>query len=83
MRRSHAALLAAGMDAATMPFELFFLRYKVHGATAWMMIVAVLDTLMADGKDDEYIIPLIYTRLQVRGAGCCNHPSLSSALSPT
>ena len=62
--KSYSALVEAGMDPVTMPFELYFLRYKVHGATAWMTIVTVLDTLMADGKDDEYLIPLIKTRLQ-------------------
>jgi hypothetical protein len=37
-----------------MPFELFFMRYQFQGAFSWMLIVAVLDTLFADGKDDEY-----------------------------
>ena len=63
MRRNYDALVAAGLDTKTMPFELFFLRYKFQGAFSWMLIVAVLDTLFADGKDDECVL-------------CCALPSL-------
>ena len=54
MRRNYDALVAAGLDSETMPFGLFFMRYQFQGAFSWMLIVAVLDTLFADGKDDEY-----------------------------
>ena len=63
VRRNYDALVAAGLDAETMPFELFFLRYQFQGAFSWMLIVAVLDTLFADGKDDECV-------------NCCALPSL-------
>ena len=53
VRRNYDAMVAAGMDSETMPFELFFMRYQFHGAFNWILIVAVLDTLFADGKDDE------------------------------
>ena len=54
VRRNYDALVAAGLDSETMPFGLFFMRYQFQGAFSWMLIVAVLDTLFADGKDDEY-----------------------------
>ena len=53
VRRNYDVLVAAGLDSKTMPFELFFMRYQFHGAFSWMLIVAVLDTLFADGKNDE------------------------------
>jgi hypothetical protein len=36
---------------------------QFHGMFAWILIVGVFDTLMADGKDDEYLVPLIYERI--------------------
>ena len=63
VRKSYDAMVEAGLDAATYPFSLYFDRYKFEGAVAVMMVVSVLDTLMADGKDDEHIVPMIFARL--------------------
>ena len=54
MRRNYDALVAAGLDTETMPFEIYFMRYHFQGAFSWILIVAVFETLFADGKDDEY-----------------------------
>ena len=47
-----------------MPFELYYLRYKIHGAITCMILLMLLDTLMADGKtdEDEYIVMMLYSR---------------------
>ena len=63
VRKSYDAMVEAGLDAATYPFSLYFDHYKFEGAVAVMMVVSVLDTLMADGKDDEHIVPMIFARL--------------------
>ena len=63
VRKSYDAMLEAGLDGETYPFSLYFDRYKFEGAVAVMMIVSLLDTLMADGKDDEHIVPMIFARL--------------------
>ena len=63
VRKSYDAMLEAGLDGETYPFSLYFDRYKFEGAVAVMMVVSLLDTLMADGKDDEHIVPMIFARL--------------------
>lgn len=70
VRKNYDALVAAGMDSKTMPFDLYFLRYAFQGAMSWMLICGVMDTLMADGKDDEYLVAMIYERL---AAFCEDH----------
>lgn len=47
-----------------MPFELYYLRYKIHGAITCMILIMLLDTLMADGKtdEDEHIVMMLYSR---------------------
>ena len=60
VRKSYDAMLEAGLDGETYPFSLYFDRYKFEGAVAVMMVVSLLDTLMADGKDDEHIVPMIF-----------------------
>jgi hypothetical protein len=64
VRESWDQLVQAGMDASTMPFQLYFLRYQMLGALQTVIIVAVLETLMADGKDDGYLVAMVYTRLR-------------------
>jgi hypothetical protein len=68
VRRNYDALVAVGLDTETMPFELFFMRYQFHGAFSWMLIVAVLDTLFADGKDDECVFLLCLLLLSFHSA---------------